>query len=493
MWFRLKMQNDTLMEEPGVADFLEACDRIMYSEFSRNRFYECLSEMALDMHGPGNGFGYIEEDQSDPKRPRILFQARHYKGIWIEENAAGDVDTLLEEIPMALRDVAARFGGKLPQEVLDRAKKAPFDTYLVKHLTKPRDERFAQFAQTPFDENMRFNSIWYDEKEKRILDVGGYWEFPWLVARYAKNAGDPYAHSPGQYALGDMMGANQMTKSRIRLGNIIADPTLIVDEKLEGQDDVLPGGRIYTKKDTQRVEALNIGANYPIAIDNEERQDRIIDEHFNVQIYLMLQQADGKMTAREVVERMGEKAAVLSHVTGRFLGEVLQPAIRRTFNLLLRSGRLPPLPPALAEAREEAGLDIEFIGFFSQVQKKYYATNGVNSALEYAGAFAQVFGPEPLDNIDPDVLLREGLDASGAPQRAIRETRDVKKTRQARAEAVQAAKEEQKQMIGQQAIMQNMDKLGKKPEDGSPLAAMDAAQAGGPAAMPANPLTGGAA
>lgn len=472
------MQNDLLMDEPGVADFLEVCDKILYAEFARNGFYECLAEICMDQHGPGNGFAYIEEDQSDPSRPRVLFQARHFKGIWIEENAFGEVDTVLEESLLSLRDLVARFEERLPSTVVDRAKKDPYGTYKVKHKTMPMDERFASFALRPFDPGMKFCSVWYDERERRILDVGGYWEMPWLVSRYAKNSGDPYGHSPGQYALGDMMGAGQMTKSRLRLGQLISDPTLVVPDKLEGQDDLLPGGRIYTSKDTQRIEPVNLGANYPIALDNEERQDRIIDEHFNVPIYLMLQQQDGKMTAREVVERMGEKAAVLGHVTGRFLGEVLQPAIRRTFNLLMRSGRLPPLPPALEEAKGENGLAIEFLGFFSQVQKKYYATNGVNSALEYAGAFAQIFGPEPLDNVDADVLFREGLDAAGAPQRAIREKRDVQKSRMARAEAVQAAKDEQAQMIEDQATLQNLDKLGKKPDDGSPLAAMAAMGAG---------------
>lgn len=374
---------------------------------------------------------------------------------------------------MQLRAYVARFGDQVEQEIRDRAKKDPYATELVKHKVMPMDKRYLKYALKPIDPRMPWVSIWYSDTRRKILDVGGYWEFPYIVSRYAKNSGEAYGRSPGQDALGDIMGACQMSKSRIKLGQTIADPTLLVDEKLEGRDDVLPGGRIYINKSTMKPEALNIGANYPITIDNEKRQDEIIDDHFNVGIYLMLQQAEAQMTAREVMERMGEKAAVLGYITGRFQDEVLQPAIQRVFNILYRSNKLPEVPDALKETEQKGGLEIEFNGFFAQIQKKYYATNGIQSALQYAMAFAQTFGQESLDNVDSDALLRESFSSAAAPARALRDKKTVQAIRVGRAQQQAAAAQAQMQMAGNQALLQNMDKLGKAPESGSPLEAMD--------------------
>lgn len=465
-WYRLRTKDTSLMEEHGVADFLEAADDILYAEFSRSGFYECVGEITPDTHGPGTGFGYIEEDFT---KKRIIFLGRHFLSAWIDENSTGEVDIVDEEVLLALRDIVSKFPEeRLESSILDRVKKEPYSTRLIRHRIMPMDERYLSQAQRAVDKRMPFISIWYDDKTSSILDVGGYWEFPFIVSRFRKNSGEVYGRSPGQDALGLSMGAQQMTKSRIALGQRISDPTMIVDPDLEGQDDFLPGGRVYASG-KQRVEPVPIAGSYPITVDVEERTEKAIDEHFMVQIYMMLQQATGTMTAREVMERMGEKAAVLGYITGRFQKEVLQPAIRRTFNLLLRSGRLPRLPEALIQAQEAGGLEIEFLGFFAQIQKKYYATSGINTALEYAGVAAKIFGPEVLDNVDGNELLRTALDNAGAPQRSIRERKDVQNIRAARAAQLQAAQAQQAAAANQQAVLQNMDKMGKAPEPGSPL------------------------
>jgi hypothetical protein len=221
-----------------------------------------------------------------------------------------------------------------------------------------------------------------------------------------------------------------------------------------------------------KIEAVQIGANYPITIDTEQRQDEIINDHFNVNIYMMLQQAQGQMTAREVVERTGEKAAILGYVTGRYNAEVLQPMIQRTFNVMIRAGKLPPPPESLLRMQEPAGWDIEFMGMMAQMQRKYYATNGINSTLEYVGAMAQLF-PESMDNVDGDGLLREAMDSAGSPAAAIRDVEDVQQIRMLKQQLMQ----QQMQMQQEQMLMQNMDKMNKTVEPGSPLEGMGKAMA----------------
>jgi hypothetical protein len=467
-WFKLQMTGQA-MDMPGVRAWLEDCTKKLYIKFNSSNFYEALGEMTPDMHAIGTGIIYTEEDV---KRKSMVYQCRHPKACWLAENAYGQVDTVHEEIVMTYKAAMERF--ELSGRRKEVGKKNPYQTFTIRHAVFPFTDEWRNIAQV--DPDMPFCSVWYDEGEDEILDTGGYWEFPFVVGRYAKASGEVYGRSPGIDALGDILGANQMTKSRLRLAQLVADPTLAVPEDLEGQDDVVPGGRIYMPPNSGKIEPVQIGANYPITIDTEQRQDEIISDHFNVGIYLMLQQAQGQMTAREVIERTGEKASVLGYISGRFNSEVLQPMIQRTFNIMIRAGELPPPPQALLTMREPAGWDIEFLGLMAQMQRKYYSTSGINSSIEYIGTLAQMF-PESLDNIDSDSLIREALDAAGTPASVLRDKEVVQEIR--------AIKQQQQQQMMQQqqdmAVMQNMDKMNHPIEEGSPLEALAQAAAAGQA------------
>ena len=474
-WAKLQFEDIALMKEHGVADWLEVCERVLYAVMSRAGFYEGLGTVTPDGFVTGTATMYIEEVTQG--RPAYL--ARHPLSTWIAENAYEEVDTLLEEIPMSALAIQTRFGkDRISDRRRDAAKSNPYAWHSVHHLVRPFEESLYPFAQRGFDKRMGFMSIWYDSAEGEILDVGGYWEFPYAVWRYSKNSGEEYGRSPTHNALGDLMVGNQMTKSRIRLGNLIADPTMMVDQALEGQDTLLPGHHIYRDKKDETMEPVPIGANYPITKDNEDRQDALIDAHYNIPLYQMLQQMERQMTAREVIERTGEKASVLGPTTGRYEREVLQVAVRRTFNILARAGKLPPPPPAIQQAGDSAILKIEYQGFLAQLQQRYYQTTGINAAMAYAQGVMSMF-PTAADWVDSDNLMVEGLESAGSPASVIREKKDVETMRKMRLEAQQQAAQQQAQAEQDQAMMANADKLGKKPEQGSPLEGMAQAAAQG--------------
>lgn len=458
-WFKLALSG-MMMKLPGVRRWLEQCEPILYTEFNASGFYEALGELNMDTHAIGPGIIYTEEDI---KRKRMVYQCRHPLGCWIAENAFGEIDTLHENVYLTYKAAMERF--ELSDRKQELGKQDPFKMLTIRHAVMPMTEEWSKIASV--DSRMPFVSVWYDSDEDTILDVGGYWEFPFIVSRFQKDSTSPYGFGPGVDALGDILGATQMTKSRIRLAQLVADPTLTVPEDLEGQDDVIPGGRIYTGPNTGKIEPVQIGANYPITIDTEERQGAIIDDHFNVNIYLMLQQAQGQMTAREVIERTGEKAAILGYVTGRYTTEVLQPLIQRTFNVLMRAGKLPPPPQSLMSAQEPFGWNIEFLGFMSQMQRKYYATGGINSGIEYIGVIGQMF-PESMDIVNGDGLMREALEAAATPAAGIREEQEVAQIRMIKQQMLQQQQQQEQEAM----LLQNMDKMNKQVEPNSPLEAM---------------------
>jgi len=471
-WLQLVFEDQSLMGMYGVQDWLETSQRTLLAHFSRSGFYESLAEAIPDGMNLGTASIYSEENVA---QARIVFKARHPRATWYAENAFQEVDIAMDEEYMSFRSMAERFGVEnLHQSWQQMAERQPFDNQTIRHIVMPMDERYLQFSSGPKSKKMPFVSIWFDHHNRHIIDVGGYWEFPYFVWRYDKSDAEVYGSScPGFEVIDDSYVANQMTRTRIALGNLIADPTMIVPEELEGSDFILPGYHIYTTRRDQKIEPVPLGANYPITVDNEDRIEQAIDAHFNVPIYQMLQQLEAKnKTATEVIEIAGERVALLGPTVGRYELDVLQPAVRRSFNLLRRAGLLPPPPRAVMDAIEQGEvLKIEFVGRLSQIQKRYYKTDGIGQVFGYIGAIREV-NPDALDNIDFDALTRESLENAGAPASVIREKEDVAKIRENRIQQQQEILQKQEQMATAERLATNADKLGKRPENGSPLEAM---------------------
>lgn len=471
-WFILQFDDFNLNRKPGVGAFLEQCGRLLSSWFVRTGFYEALAEMAPDGLSTGTAYGFSHEALGDANGS--YWKAKHPRAMYIAENESGAVDVACELLYTTNREMAVRFGERIGEANIEKAKSRPYEGRTIRLSVFPRDRRFEQYRMNkgrPMHPAMKYTGVYWDPTANTILDVVGFYEFPYLVWRC--RPGDWYGTGPGYDVVGDTMVGNQMSRSRLQLGNLIADNPMMVSKGLEGSDDLVPGLHVYRTKDTDSIDPIPLGANYPITIDNEKRQDEIIDEHFMIPLYRMLQQATGKMTAREVIERLGEKISILGPMVGGYEQQVLQPAIRRAFNINLRAGMLPEPPKAFLDAVQNGkSLKVEFVGFFSQAQKKYYQTTNISASLEIAAGVAQLF-PDSLHVLKGDEFMREGLEAAGAPAIAIRDDKELADFRDQLAAAQQAAKEEQLAMIQQEQMMKYAGNLGKAPQPGSPLEQMN--------------------
>jgi hypothetical protein len=197
-----------------------------------------------------------------------------------------------------------------------------------------------------------------------------------------------------------------------------------------------------------------------------------IKKWFHVDFFLMLQQQTRQMTATQVVELQGEKAAVLSTMVNN-LNYALQKIVQRSFEILFRQGKLPELPPALEE--EGSPMKVDFMGVLAQAQKKAHETSGIMQGIQLMGALAQMAQAVPqimevFDYVDGVELLKKGFESAGISQMVVREDDDVMAIRQARAEAQAAQAEAQMQMQQQAEIMRNYNKLNEPVRRGSPAA-----------------------
>ena len=103
---------------------------------------------------------------------------------------------------------------------------------------------------------------------------------------------------------------------------------------------------------------------------------------------------------------------------------------------------------------------------------------GTTQALAAIGPIMQMF-PNAGDFLDGDELMKSTMEGMGRPQNIIREDDDVKKIREDRIKAQQEAAAQQQQMAMAQTLMQNANKMGEAPQEGSMMNEINKKLAGG--------------
>ena len=266
----------------------------------------------------------------------------------------------------------------------------------------------------------------------------------------------------------DIKMAQQASKTRLNLANLTSDPPWAVPKQLKNDFRLAPHGITYVTPDSGIPAPMQVGANYPINKDVVAELNESIDNHFNVKFFLMISTQQREMTAYEAAERRGEQAAMLGAAIGRYETEFLSTCISRLYNLMDRNGEFPPPPKGLT--MHGASLSIRYSGYLTQLQSRYYQSTGITESIQLFGALGQM-APQALDNYDFDAFAREATDGFGLSQKIKRETEEVAKIREQKAQAQAAQMQMQQQQMMLQGAMQNADKLNADVKPGSPLEA----------------------
>jgi hypothetical protein len=211
----------------------------------------------------------------------------------------------------------------------------------------------------------------------------------------------------------------------------------------------------------------------------EKTQNAIKEKSF-ANLFLMLIDAERgqPITATEVTERQSEKLSVLGPVLERLEGELLNPLIERTFNIMFDRGLLMS-PPQEISGME---LKVKYISILAQAQKMV-GTTAMQQVLMFASQLAQTqlqFGQaEVLDNINFDEQVQEYAQMLGIPARTMNSPEMRDGIRKAKREA--AAKQAQMQEAVATADAANKGASAVKNLGTTPInqnSALDAALAG---------------
>lgn len=469
VWFKLAASSSKLQEAYGVKKWLSAVEDIMLAKFNASNLYQAAAKMVWDAAVIGHGILQINEDVSSG---RLRFTKIPANEAYLDINEFNEVDTVFRRYYLTIKNAVNFFGeDKLDEDYREAYKEIEHwnDTVEIIQAVMPRKDFNPEFKNA---KNKPIAVYWLDPRHNKIIDESGYDTFPFAIFEWDMLPDFAYSTSPAQNAMPDIKGLNIAKKTSWQIAQTSAEPPMKVSEDIR-QVNITPRGFTYVSSADQTIEPIRTGENYPITLEVLADMKQDIKDWFNVDFFLMLQSKQGKMTATEVMELQGEKAATLATLIVN-LNDALFKIIEQSFSVLLKAGAFPQMPLAL---QRNGSLKIDFMGPLAQAQKKYHTMGGIVQATQVASGIMQMF-PNSGDFIDGDELMRSALEGQGMPANVIREEDDVKKLRTQRLEMQQAQQQQQQQVAMAQSLMQNANKLNESVQENSLMAGIGEQMAG---------------
>lgn len=429
-WFELTTGDTTLDRNDEVRKFLQKTTKDIHNVLNNSNFQTEIHEVYLDLCGFGTSAMYAEEDVKDVVR----FSTRFIAEYMIGENSRGEVDKIFREWQWDAHQLVQEFGqDKVGKKVQDSYKKGDGAKFTVHHAIYPRD-----MVDPLHRSAFKYISQYTLPEENIELSEKGYREFPYIVTRWSKAAGEVYGRSPGMNALPEVKTINKMTETMIIGAQKVVDPPVqLPDDGFIMPLVLVPGGINYYRSGTQEVIK-------PIFNDSridfgfqamEDRRRRIREAYYVDQLQL---QQGPQMTATEVLQRTEEKMRLLGPMLGRQQSELLRPMIDRVFEIMVRLGKISDFPAVLRGKK----IDVRYSSLIAKSQRLADGQN-LMRFMEAVTPFVNA-DQSVLDNINGDNALKVVAEVYGAPQEILRDKKEVEQTRKARAQAQAEALEQQR-------------------------------------------------
>lgn len=471
-----------------VKNYFSYVNQQMYSVMDNTKagLQTALDEYMLDQGSFATSGIYVKEKEDDRAVP-VRYEAWSIKGRYIDESPDGNIDTIFSEISMSVRNAVKVYG----YENLSAKARKDFDNgdiennIKILHVIEPRLERDKSKKGV---KDMPIASIHIEIETRKILKESGMEEMPVFMGRFSKVPGEIYGRSPAMVAMADILEINAVREAISIATEKQLDPPLALYD-----DGALGAGTIDTSAGALNVFSvtgrLNVGKPIEPLYTVGELQSsythidtlkETINNHFYLDRLLDFNN-ETRMTLGEAQLRNALRGQSLGAFYARQENEVITPMIERTFNILLKRGRLGVLsgsqeeieqlkrgaqpvyiPEALAQ-RMINGEDFYEITYLSPA-KRTMQSEELRGIIETANFAVQVApaSPEIIDNIDFDKLIARVAKLSGAPMELIKDSDTVKKIREARAK--------------QQEEIAKMEQARQQSEIGRNVAQMNAMQ-----------------
>jgi hypothetical protein len=394
-WFKLRFSDPDIDKRRDARKYLEAVENIMYNDVFNlpgSNFAPQSHELYMDIGAFGTSVMMIEDKPGAP----INFQTFHLGNCYIAEDGSGIVNTIYRMVTKTNRQLLAKYPDKFSTQQKNAMLKKPYEEGECLHVVEPNDLFIPNEAKST--SKKWISTLVYMEKEKAILEEGGFDDFPYVVPRWQKTAEEVYGRGPGGTAMPDVKMVNAMMKTIIRAGQKVTDPPLMVpDDGFMLPIRTTPAGLNFYRSGIQdRIEEFGNKGRIDIGLDLLQNRHEHIMRVFHIDV-LRMKEGGPEMTATEVLQRQEEKMRNIAPMTGRMQSEYTSPMITRVYKIGAKRKMFPDLPLDLTGQ----AMKIEYSSPVARAQKV--------TQLQNVTRLLEVF--IPLVNIKPD--LADKFDADG--------------------------------------------------------------------------------
>lgn len=423
-WFALKSKNQGLADNKNVQAYLEDVAAEVHYTLNRSNFYNQIISSYKSSGVYGTSAMIEEEDIEDVAR----FYSLPIKQICMVEDGRGRVSEYFIEFEYTASQAASRWGrealsDKMKKELdPDNRKetKHPFLLYIA--------NRYRRDIRSTSKKNLPIEASWIDVEGKKIIEEGGYNEFPAMCHRFDKRPFIPWGFSPAMKALPFARILNAAAKTNLRAMMKHTDPPIAMPHNAF----ILPfdanprAVNYYNKKNMEAKDIFPFGnfGDVNAGMNSIEYYSQKVKALMYNDVFLAFDNITKQMNNPEVMERINEKMSMLGPAVGRYISEMLNPVVIRTIGILFRAGKLPPPPDELIE---DPDYEIDCISQLAQSQRRS-ELNSLTTGLTLVGQIATMM-PDVLDGVNPDKTRDEIWSILGSPVKVLRSDDEIAEIR----------------------------------------------------------------
>lgn len=445
-WFAYSCADPELAKLRSVTEWLGEASRIAWQALRAGNFQSVIQE-ALVVY-PVFGRAVVFERFDDIRR-RVVFQQFAPADVWFTETAECELERVFRRFWLTAEAAVGRYGEKVSEVV--RREAAEPATALTRHefvhVVEPR-----QVRDPGRKDNLNFALAGYEiERENggAVCLEDGYEVMPYQIPRFWR-WDSRYGTGPAEAALPDIREIQTACFDFSHGVEMATLPPVFVPDSESARDvDLRPGRINYYDQAVGAPQEYKTGANLAHTAQYIEGKKAQVRETFMVDLFAILEDRAGNMTATEVVERVRNRLQSITPVVSRLKSELFEPLLLRVLHLLRRARAFPEVPPELAGQYIEVGYSSPMEGRLRQLV--------VAQHMQGLQASANVLALEQLSPaigayFDLGKVVRHVAKAYNVPADVIREERETRKRLEEAAQQAQATQQAQAAQQGLKPI-----------------------------------------
>lgn len=351
VWHTLRHPDAELRKNVEVNRYFEQVTKVLFAMRARGGF-DVAQHEGYSQHG---AFGTAPLFVGDAGG-RVFYRQVPLHQCYLEEDQFGFVNGVHRFYPMTARNAVRAFDlARLPDEVKRAARDKPEAEFEFLTCVVPREDVDASRVDAqgmPFAQYTIAVSA-LGSKLALVEEVGHRaWPFPTM--RYGVSFGDAYGHGPAETALPDVRMVDAMSRDALRAAQLRGLPPILTHTDAALRALTLTPGAVnpgmLDGQGNAKAKPLELARDTGLTLEMIDQKRNAVKDAFWNLLFQVLTEATN-MTATEAMIRAQERGALLSPAATRIETEGLQRMIEIEIAIADAHGRLPPMPPALLEAR----------------------------------------------------------------------------------------------------------------------------------------------